>query len=363
MKRLMHSRSLAECARLFLHGGETARLPAGLDFSASVNPLGPPVSVLEAIRKNLNVIARYPDPECARLTNTLAEHHQTPCEQIMVGNGSSELIDLVARVIRPRRVATVEPTYTEYLRASLLAGAEVDHWLPSAADVKPLAQPCPFDPSPANLVWVANPNNPTGFLWSRESLARWIGTWQGTIFVVDEAFLSFRADESAISLVPATREMPNLIVLRSLTKFLGIPGLRLGYAVGPAHLMNQLRQQRVPWSVNALAQVAGEVGIEDRAFAQQTQAWCESERAWLHGELSKLSDWLQSFESSGNFILVRTRGKVSAAQLAARLLEAGIRIRVADNFIGLDERCFRVAVRRREDNERLVAELRRCLQG
>ncbi len=359
MKLLMRSHTLSERLQLFRHGGEPDRTDSRLDFSVSVNPLGPPPTVLAALRENLDSIALYPDPECGRLTRALAEHHDVPPERIVVGNGSSELIDLVARVLRPDRVAIVEPTYTEYLRASLLAGAAVDHWLPPAPD----APPSPFDPSPANLVWVANPNNPTGLFWSGGSLARWIGNWRDTIFVVDQAFLPFRADESAHSLVPATREMPNLIVLRSLTKFLGIPGLRLGYAVGPAPLMEQIRQQRVPWSVNALAQIAGEVGIRDGAFARQTHAWCASEPQRLHQELAVLSDSLEPCEPSANFILVRTRGKVNAVQLAGRLLEAGMRIRVADNFIGLDERYFRVGVRTRQDNERLVAELGRCLRG
>src|SRR5262249_17476139 len=145
---------------LFRHGGA---LPQGcgqlIDFSASINPLGPPESVVRTLRNELPHIAHYPDPDCRKLTERLAALHSVEPSQIVVGNGSNELIYAIARAVGPKRVAIVEPTYTEYLRASLLVGAKVDHWLASGGFQ-------PFDPGQAKLVWVCHPNNPTGNMWA-----------------------------------------------------------------------------------------------------------------------------------------------------------------------------------------------------
>src|SRR5262245_54507173 len=180
-------RPYSDPSSLFRPGGvspsERGRL---LDFSANVNPLGPPASVLRVLREELPAIAHYPDPECRALRQKLAEHHGVDPEQIVVGNGSNELIYAIARALKPRRVAIAEPTYTEYLRASLSVGAKADHWLAEGNHFKLK----PFDPEGADIVWICNPNNPTGTYWAgADHLAHWIEANPRTTFVVDEAFL------------------------------------------------------------------------------------------------------------------------------------------------------------------------------
>ncbi|MBV9125029.1 MAG: aminotransferase class I/II-fold pyridoxal phosphate-dependent enzyme, partial [Planctomycetes bacterium] len=212
---------------LFRHGGRpTAGEDNRLDFSANINPLGPPRSALQAIARAWGGVASYPDPECRPLSDLLAARHQVEPAQVLIGNGSNELIYLISRAWKPRRVAIVEPTYTEYLRASLLVGAEVDHWLPE----EEAFQPQPFDPGAAELVWLCQPNNPTGQLWPAGTLAGWVEAHPRVLFVVDEAFLPFLPEEAEYSMIPALRRLPNLVVLRSLTKFYALPGLRIGYA-------------------------------------------------------------------------------------------------------------------------------------
>src|SRR5262249_47984503 len=153
-------------ARLFRHGGSPARRGPALAFSASINPPRPPASVLRALRRELPAVALYPDPDCTDLTARLAALHGVAAEQVVVGNGANDLIHALPWGARPRRAAVAEPTYTEYLRASLLAGAEVEHWL-AEGDAFSLE---PFDPERADLVWLCNPNNPTGQLWPRPAL-------------------------------------------------------------------------------------------------------------------------------------------------------------------------------------------------
>jgi threonine-phosphate decarboxylase len=334
---------------LFRHGDRPAALIEGaIDFSTSINPLGPPRSACRALRLGLAAVGRYPDPECSRLAALLASRHGVAPAQVMIGNGSNELIYTVARAFRPRRAAIVEPTYTEYLRASLLAGAVVDHWLAEREDF----QAQPFDPQEADLVWVCNPNNPTGHLWPRGRLEEWVAAFPRVRFVVDEAFLPFLQDEADQSLVGACARLPNLVVLRSLTKLYALPGLRLGYAVAHAELAERLRGQTVPWSVNALAQVAGLAALEDADFVARTRAWLGPERDALHGRLRGFAGHLQPLPSRANFLLVRLRG-ITADWLARRLQDHGIAIREAGNFVGLDASQIRVAVRTAADNDRL----------
>lgn len=351
MRKLL--RPYADPSPLFRHGGRRGlRKESALDFSVNVNPLGPPSGVLNALGMELSAIARYPDSDCTLLTGRLARSHDVAPEQIVVGNGSTELIYAIARACRPRRVAIVEPTFTEYLRASLLVGATVDHWLAEGShyDLEP------FDPDGAELVWLCNPNNPTGRLWPSATLARWIRDRRTTLFVVDEAFLPFREEELKHSVVAELKHAANLMVLRSLTKLYALPGLRLGYAVASASLASSFRVQLPPWSVNRLAQAAGLAALEDHDFLARTRAWFRTERSALDQALEGLSHHLQIIPSAVNFNLLRLRQGFSAG-LATTLAERGIIIREAANFVGLSEDYFRVAMRTAPDNERLLGEL------
>jgi threonine-phosphate decarboxylase len=351
---------------LFRHGGVAAsQRDKVLDFSASINPLGPPASVLRVLRDELPAIARYPDPECRALRQKLAEHHGVTPEQIAVGNGSNELIYAIARALKPRRVAIAEPTYTEYLRASLTVEAKVDHWLAEGDRFKLK----PFDPEGADIVWICNPNNPTGGLWAgADHLTRWMDANPRTTFVVDEAFLSLGVEGLPVarglprSLIWKLSRLKNLIVLRSFTKRYALPGLRLGYALAQPEIGRRLRAQIPPWSVNALAQRAGLVALEDQDYRRQTGEWLMSafmsgnQRADMRGASSKLCP----LTSATIFHLVRLKN-VKSDWLTARLAEHGVVIRDASNFVGLDQSYVRIARRTAPENARLVEALQAVL--
>jgi threonine-phosphate decarboxylase len=348
---------------LFRHGGA----PRGggtplLDFSASVNPLGPPESVLRVLRDSLPGIAHYPDPDCRELTHKLAALHGVDPDCIVVGNGSNELIYAVARALWPAHVAIAEPTYTEYLRASLLVGAHVDHWLAEGDDFKFE----PFDPDGAEVVWLCDPNSPTGTAWPSYPTLEWV-TATRAIFVVDEAFWPLIGlgmnearlfDHSRWIRRLRERSLSNLIVLRSFTKFFGFPGLRLGYLATHADLARRIRAELAPWSVSQLAMLAGLAALDDESFQRRTAEW----KRELHydaymGPLLAAAPWVQSVLGDTNFELWRLRG-LSAARLCTELVEHGIIIRDASNFVGLDERYVRVAKGTPQQNERLFAALR-----
>jgi threonine-phosphate decarboxylase len=357
---------------LFRHGGVApADRPRLLDFSASINPLGPPASVLRALRQELPSIAHYPDPECRELTNRLAALHGVAPEQIVVGNGSNELIYAIARAFRPKRVAIAEPTYTEYLRASLSVGAAVDHWLAEGRQFKFK----PFDAKGADLVWLANPNNPTGGRWAGTShMARWMSSYPCTNFVVDEAFLPLLTESFVCnrglppSMIWKLKQVQNLVVLRSLTKVYGLAGLRLGYTVSTPDLAGQLRAQLSPWSVNALAQRAGLAALDDQEYWRKTRQWFMADITSANGlavrsfesGLRKASPLLRPLPSQTSFVLVHLK-TVRSDWLKVQMAHRGIAIRDASNFVGLDQSYIRVARHFPADNARLFAALHEIL--
>jgi threonine-phosphate decarboxylase len=342
---------------LFRHGSEaTSHQRAVLDFSVNVNPLGPPPSVLEALRQGLDGISRYPDPECRALKLQLALRHGLSPEHIVIGNGSNELIHAIVQRSPMRLAVIVEPTYTEYLRASRGVDHRVEHWLSEA----PSFSLEPFPLPSARLIWLCNPNNPTGQLWRRDQLAPWIAANPTVQFVVDEAFLPFRPDEQIYSLLGDVHWLSNLVVLRSLTKLYTLPGLRLGYLVTEPGLAAKIQFQLPTWSVSVLAQVAGLAALRDEDFLRRTRTWLNIERPEFLSQLRALPS-VDPVPSQANFILLRLRER-TAGGVAGRLAERGIAVRDASNFIGLDHHYLRVAVRTRADNQRLVEELSTLLR-
>jgi threonine-phosphate decarboxylase len=344
-------------AALFRHGGAPAGRGRILDCSASINPCGPSLAVRRALTRNFRAIASYPDPRCTALVARLAAIHGVGPNQVVIGNGSNELIHALPRAVRPKRVAIAEPTYTEYLRASLRTGARVAHYLAEGADFALE----PFDPAGADLVWLCNPNNPTGQLWQRSILLSWIEANPRTVFVVDEAYLPFLPNEAEVSLTSAADRVTNLVVLRSFTKFHALPGLRLGYTITNPDLARRLRCRLAHWSVNALAQVAGLVALDDDpGFLRRTLAWVEEARTFLHNGFRFLSEHLRPVPTQSVFGLLRVH-TITSTQLVGALRQRGIWVRDASNFVGLDHHHVRVSPGLSTDNQRLLRELTQYL--
>jgi len=343
----------------FGHGGHLRRLAerAGcqaeeiLDFSASINPLGPPESLREVISRTLDRIAHYPDPECAELTQALADNYGVSPDEIVVGNGSTEILYALTRALGRIRAVIPVPSYADYAVASRLASMEVE--------AVPLEESRGFAldwdrldrcVEGGEIVLLGQPNNPTGLAFDTTRLRRFASEHPATIFVVDEAFADFV--EGLESLAKGTAG--NVVVLRSLTKFYAIPGLRLGATVAPADLARTIRTQIPPWSANTLAQAVGIAALRDVRYANETRQVVAQERRKLQDALLGIAG-LHVYPGCANYLLLRLdRDDLRAAQLAEQVLRKGIAIRVCDNFEGLDGRFFRVAVRTEEENTRLV---------
>ncbi|WP_026326517.1 cobyric acid synthase [Paenibacillus ginsengihumi] len=326
-----------------------------LDFSSNMNPLGPPEAAERILRERWRDIVHYPDPAVRELSRRIAARHGVPEACVLVGNGAAELIDLAVRVLKPAVTGLVRPSFGEYEEAVRKAGGAIydiralpqRHFVVSAEALEQADRHC-------DLIFVGHPNNPTGRLLPEET-TEWLKRRSGSV-IVDEAFIDFAPDEERRSLVKAAAESGHLLVIRSMTKFYSIPGLRLGYIVGAPDRIAALRRLQVPWSVNSPAQWIGCAVLSDREFAAKTLAWLAAERSWLTARLRELG--LVVYESDANFLLLSLAPLgIGVKRLQEEMGRRGVLIRDASLFDGLDGSYCRLAVKQRADNERMLAVL------
>lgn len=346
-----------------VHGGDVLAAAArwGLDpaaiadFSANINPFGPPAGVLAAVAASVTGVRHYPEPYSRSLRAALARRHGVAEGAVLVGNGAAEVIHLLARAAAGKRVAVPVPGFAEYARAARAVGAAVMEW-----DARP-GDGGGSDALPAGsmqtgeLLFLCNPHNPTGRLLTPSAVMAVVDGTPATV-VVDEAFIDLTDSGEAGSVIPYVRTRPNLVVVRSLTKFYAMPGLRVGYALARPELVAALDAVRDPWSVGAPAQAGGLAALADREYARRTLAWVRQERDFLAGELAKLPGYAVE-PPSANFILVRAPEPAPVIQ--ERLGPQGILIRDCRSFAGLTPFHVRLAVRSHPENLRLLEALRR----
>ncbi len=349
------------------HGGDVYHLARTLglkltdllDYSANINPLGFPPGLAGAVQEAMGEIVHYPDRRCAALREALAAYHGLTPEEILVGNGSTELIYLAARALNPRRGLIVTPAFSEYEHALTAAGVPAAFYPTGEAHNFTLHE-VP-EPQAGDLVLVAHPASPSGVLLAPDLFLAAASRVEaaGAYLLLDEAFVDF---VEAASMKTYLRRFPRLLILRSFTKFFGIPGMRLGCVLGAPELIGRLAAAQEPWSVNTMAQVMGRACLADVEYMRQSRALIAGEREFLLQGLRALPG-LAPFPSVVNYLLVKlTRPGASAARLQRRMLAHRIVIRDASNFRGLDERFFRIAVRSREENVRLLKALQECLE-
>jgi threonine-phosphate decarboxylase len=357
---------VSEVIERFGHGGDvwTAERVLGvpkeqlLDFSANINPLGPPASMWSAIRENLSRITAYPDPKSRELKNVLAGKYGLRTEQLVIGNGAAEILYGVMRALRPKKVGLLQPCFSEYAEAASVVDAEFvtvfakpQHGFTPPVDE--LVAAC----EETDLFVIGHPNNPNGRLLPLEGLVEMAAALQrrGAYLLVDEAFLDFVPQ--AGTMLEQLDEWPKVILLRSLTKFYSIPGLRLGYAVASPELIQRIERELAPWGVNALAQAAGIAGLLDEEFERASLAWLRKERPFFMERLREIPG-VTPFGGEVNFVLFRC----GTPELQKRLGQRGILIRSCATYPGLGPDYYRVAVRTREENLSLLAAIAQAVE-
>jgi len=344
------------------HGGNLRHLaemsgrPADeiLDFSANINPLGPPAWMRPLISSRISALCHYPDPDCAELLEAAAARYGVATDELIAGNGSAELLYLVARIVEKRGLIPV-PSYVDYAYACSATGRRVCFFpmrecegfsLNTEALEAALAEE-------AALVFIGQPNNPTGAVCDAEALRRLARRNADSVFVIDEAFADFVSGFDSL-----TRDRPdNVIVLLSLTKCFAIPGLRLGLGVADAAIIRRLRGLQPPWSVNALAMAVGAQALTDTEYLARAREYVDGARARMMDELKRIGGFTV-YPGRANFLLLRLdHPQQNAAALTKKLLAQGIAVRDCGNFQGLDDRFIRIAIRSEEENSRLMAAL------
>ncbi|MCX5873858.1 MAG: cobyric acid synthase [Deltaproteobacteria bacterium] len=331
-----------------------------LDFSANINPLGAPEWLAPLINNSLAELPHYPDPECVELRKQCAEAYDVTPESVLVGNGSTELLYLIPRALEVKRAIIPSPSYIDYMAAVRQAGLETK--------VIPIRDADGFNLDldllnqelrGGEIVFVGHPNNPTGVSLDFERMCDLIASNPQTIFVIDEAFADLSEPIQSFS----HKKFQNLVVFVSLTKTFAIPGLRLGIAIADPAYADLVRTLQTPWSVNSLAQKVGTAALKDREFVQRSKVYVKEQRIRLESDLSSIKG-LTVFPSVANFLLVRIdRPDLDCHSLATQSLDQGVAIRACDNFNGLTNKYFRVAVRTSEENEILCTTLSSIISG
>ena len=364
------------------HGGDLLRMAATagrdpaslLDFSVNVRPEGPPEFIRAALFRAMTALAAYPSPHAEEAMLAAARHHGMDASRFVFGSGSNELIHALARVLRKRGVPSVrvvEPAFSEYAIACRLAGIkaipvwggiiEKNQCVPTTDTGKDEAVPTRdlldalTDAPEGSAVFLANPGNPSGLFRTPEECLRLMSSRSDVLWIIDEAFVEYAGTETEASVLE--RLPKNGIVLRSLTKFHAVPGVRLGYLAADAELAQAIRDELPAWSVNAFALAAAQAVFADTSdFAAQTRAENAERRADLAAALSSLPG-IEVYPSAANYVLFRWPG-APRNLLGILLKRFGIAVRDCSNYHGLkDGSWFRAAVRFPEDHRRLAEAL------
>ena len=326
-----------------------------IDFSSNITPLGIPNSVKLIIKKNLDKVQFYPDPNSETVISSLEKYTHLSKSNIIVGNGAIEILYnfCFAFLSKTTKVLIHVPTFQEYETAVKLSNCKISYFksLNLSTNIDSFISQIPK----SGCIFLCNPNNPTGELLSKKELLSIIIVAKKlkTIVFIDECFIELvpKSNESLISYV---KKYDNLFILRSLTKSFGLPGLRIGYACGSKEIIKILQKIKIPWSVNSLAQDAANAVIKNISHIKKSNIIIQKELKYLEDNISILNGF-ECISSSTNFILIKTKN--DSTKLQTKLLKNKILIRDCKNFRGLDNHYIRIAVKSHKDNVKLVKAL------
>ena len=363
-----------------------------LDYSSNINPYGIPESLKKRITENLEILERYPDPDYIELRQKLAHLNKVDISNIILGNGATEIIFLFMKVINPKKILIAAPTFGEYERAVKATERVEDSSILGNSNKKKydeksfgkqkieieyfeLKESDDFKLNIGNLknelakkydlLIICNPNNPTGKflkLSETEQILKECNKYNTKLFI-DEAFIDFLEDGMKESIINAKKNKQNLFVTRAFTKFFAIPGLRLGYGIYfDKNLEKGISEKKEPWSVNNIAEMAGLTVLDDTEYIEKTLKWITEEKTYVYEKLNEISG-IKPYKTEVNFITVKIEDNfilkgLNVKILREKMLEQGILIRDASNFNFLDEKFFRLAIKDRKNNDRVIEVLK-----
>lgn len=343
------------------HGGYLGDNQKMLDFSININPLGMPESVRSSIISTIDHLGKYPEITGETSIKQLAKSVGINADQLILGNGAIELIYLFAKSLKPQKAMIVTPTFNEYARAlTMNAQSEIRTWQLRAEDDFQLDAAaftetvCDWHPE---VIFICNPNNPTAKFHDHLFLEEMIQQCpEDVIWFIDESFIDFSDRQSCLEFLKTGQS--KMFLLRSLTKFFGIPGLRIGYGIGSQEIIRMMAEHKEPWTINAFALEAVKTIYENREYIEKTKTYIRTERQRVKEAVEKLPG-IKVYESAADFHLYQTELKVLELQKA--LHERNINIRTCEDFPGLEEHFFRAAIKKTEDNDCFITALTEIL--
>ncbi|WP_040227540.1 threonine-phosphate decarboxylase CobD [Bhargavaea cecembensis] len=323
-----------------------------LDFSENVNPLGIPDAVREIWPRLIGELLHYPHPDGEPFRSAAAAYHGVPPEQVLAGNGAAELFSLIAGRYRGKRALLIHPTFSEYKATLLANGARCTDLAADPADPEFPAGRVMREMERADVLYLCNPNNPTGVRIPKETVLRLAehGRETGCELVIDEAFMDFAGE--AHSFIPRLADHPHVAVVRSMTKMYGIPGIRLGYMIASEERIAGHRKAAPHWNVNGIAARIGEMCLNEEAFRTRTVRFCRETREDFTRFLSGLG-W-PATASATNYVSFRPD---DAGELYRAMLGRGIVLRHSENFLGMDGAWLRAGMKESWKMDRLKEEL------
>ena len=341
---------------MYLHGGDIYRNSVRYDFSVNVNPLGMPKSCIDAGCRGVGLSEAYPDYECEKLRCEIEKNKGIKSEDIIVGNGAAELIYAICYGIKPNKAIIAVPTFQEYERAVVTSGGSVQYFNLKEENNfqidEDFINKITYD---TDIVFLCNPNNPTGNLIERNLIEKIAFKCEmtGTYLCIDECFIPFSEREEEISMISEYGKFTHMIIIRAFTKIYAMAGLRLGYAIISDRKVREVIRNKIqPWNVSIPAQMAGVAALNEKGYIEKTRKIIKQEKEYLINELlNGLAE--KVYGSEANYIFFKSR-----ENLKERFIEKGILIRDCSNFENLKNGFFRICVKKHDENMEFIKAVR-----
>ncbi|MBU3190335.1 aminotransferase class I/II-fold pyridoxal phosphate-dependent enzyme [Clostridium bowmanii] len=369
-----------------IHGGDvyTDGLLRGrelIDYSSNINPLGVPSSFIDNISEAVDALTRYPDIKYRDVLKGLKEYVGCPEEYFVLGNGAAEIIDLV--ISCHKSLLIVVPSFVEYeidakkwncnieysyLKKSLNLKEQINEsdllnqdYVELSYDYEDILDKLKV----VQAIILGNPNNPNGNIIDKEEFQKILEYCESNdkVIIIDEAFIEFTGDEQH-SFVGSLKNYKCLFIIRALTKFFAVPGIRFGYGISSnSALIKNIKEKQNPWNINCFAEVAARHVLKDSEYIEKSKQWISGERPSFLCSLKNISFIEEVYLSYGNYVLCKLNGLASGKTLTSEelyklCLAQGFVIRKADNFRGLNNQYIRLAIKDRDTNEKLILMLR-----
>lgn len=354
MKDLGHGANVDEMAELY--GKDPKEI---IDFSSNINPNVLP-NLEKYILKGLKECRNYPDINYTNLRENISKYIDINQNFIIPGNGATEVIYLLMKSLK-KRLAIINPTFSEYRRSAKLNNLDIiDLELDSENNFKFDIDIIKNNIEKFDSLFICNPNNPSGNVQDLKELVYLLGQYN-KMLIVDETFMEFVEDENEYSLVKYIESNKNIFIIKAVTKFFGMPGLRLGYGItSNTNIMDKIYEYKEPWTINSFADILSDFIFEDKEYIRKSKEYYIKERKYMLQELRNVKN-IKVYDTDANFILIKIYKKTSRELKKDLFKQGNLLVRDASNFVGLDESFIRVAIKSHEDNKILIENIKGLL--